>query len=173
MWIVSFFQLWSYAMRPHQMFSLIPPLLASLIGILGPLFCNVHEDRSKDISVVQEIIPTETPRQDSSCNLTYHPYQRGTASWYGPGFHGRKMANGMPYNMKAYTVAHPTLRLGTEVCITNRANGRSIKATVTDRGPYVHPRIVDLSKRIADELDITERGLGNVVIGLRHRPTPV
>ncbi len=75
--------------------------------------------------------------------------------------------------MQGYTVAHKTLRLGTEVCIINRANGRSVKAVVTDRGPYIEPRIVDLSKRIADELDITERGIGQVDIALRKRATDV
>lgn len=137
------------------------------IGILGPLFDKVSEERSKDISAIAPI--TKKPVEDHSCDQSQQAFQRGTASWYGPGFHGHTMANGLRYNMHEYTVAHRTLRLGTEVCITNSANGKSVRATVTDRGPYVAPRIVDLSKRVADELGITEHGLGTVVIRLRYQ----
>jgi rare lipoprotein A len=77
------------------------------------------------------------------------------------------MANGRVYDMERFTVAHRTLPLGTEVCITNRKTGKSVRAVVTDRGPYVAPRIIDLSKRVADELGITESGLEMVTISIR------
>ena len=98
----------------------------------------------------------------SPCDLTEKPYQSGTASWYGPGFHGRPMANTKPYDMYAATVAHRVLKLGTKVCIKNPANGRVVVATVTDRGPYTEDlRIVDLSMGVALALDIK---LGKVEI---------
>ena len=71
------------------------------------------------------------------------------------------MANGKPFDMDAYTVAHRNLSLGTRVCLRNPKNNKEVFAMVTDRGPYVEPRIVDLSKRIASELEI---GLGTVEI---------
>jgi rare lipoprotein A (peptidoglycan hydrolase) len=98
----------------------------------------------------------------SECDLREEPFQRGTASWYGPGFNGRPMANGDRFDMEAATVAHKKLPLGTRVCIKNPANERVVIATVTDRGPYVGERIVDLSKGVARALDI--KGLSRVEI---------
>ncbi len=138
-----------------------------LVGIFGSLFGATPEDGSKDISALV-ISPAvlEPIRLETTCREAYRPYARGVASWYGPGFHGKTMANGRRFDMEAFTVAHKTLRLGTVVCITNRANGQSVEATVTDRGPYIEPRIIDLSKRVADELGLTEQGLGTVDIYL-------
>lgn len=78
------------------------------------------------------------------------------------------MANGKIYDMNALTVAHRFLPLGTPICIVNPANGRSVRAVVTDRGPYVGGRIIDLSRRIAAELGTLERGLGVVHIFLQE-----
>jgi rare lipoprotein A len=68
--------------------------------------------------------------------------------------------------MYGYTIAHRELPLGTKVCVANPANGKGVVATVTDRGPYVGKRIADLSKRVADDLDITARGVGIVTIAI-------
>ncbi len=100
--------------------------------------------------------------QNSPCDLSEKPFQKGTASWYGPGFNGKQMANGARYNMSAATVAHKKLPLGTRVCIRNPLNLRVVVATVTDRGPYVGARIIDLSKGVATALDID--GLAKVEI---------
>ena len=105
-------------------------------------------------------IPSE---RDGSilCGIGEKPYERGTASWYGPGFQGRPMKNGQPYDMEAATVAHKDLPMGTRVCIRNPENDRVVLATVTDRGPFIKGRIVDLSKGLARALDIK---LGTVEI---------
>lgn len=104
-----------------------------------------------------------SPESDAlPCDLAEKPFQRGTASWYGPGFHGRPMANTKPYNMYAATVAHKQLPLGTRVCIKNASNERVVVATVTDRGPYISGRIIDLSKGVARALGID--GIGRVEI---------
>lgn len=93
------------------------------------------------------------------------------ASWYGPGFHGRQMANGDRYNQYAMTVAHRTLPFGTTLCIKNPENGVTVVAKVTDRGPYESvyrpgkaPRDIDLSKGVADKLGVTEQGIARVVV---------
>ena len=141
-----------------------------LVGIFGSLFGATPEDGSKDISALAVSPVVFAPeRLTTSCKDAYRPYTRGVASWYGPGFHGKTMANGERFDMERLTVAHKTLRLGTVVCITNRKTGQSVEATVTDRGPYVAPRIIDLSKRVAEELGLAEQGVGTVDIYLPMR----
>lgn len=71
--------------------------------------------------------------------------QTGTASWYGPGFHGRKTASGERFNTHALTAAHRTLKLGTKVKVTNLKNKKSVIVVINDRGPYARGRIIDLS----------------------------
>lgn len=84
------------------------------------------------------------------------------ASYYAHRFHGRRMANGKPFNMHAYTVAHKTLRLGTKVRLSR--NGKSVIATVTDRGPYIRGRELDLSYQLAKELGMIKRGVAPVLM---------
>ena len=86
----------------------------------------------------------------------------GTASWYGPGFHGRRTASGEVYDMYAPTAAHRTLPLGTRVRVTRLDNGRSVVARINDRGPFVDGRIIDLSYALAERLDMVERGTARV-----------
>jgi rare lipoprotein A len=71
--------------------------------------------------------------------------QSGTASWYGPGFHGRSTANRETYDMYDATAAHNTLPFGTRVLVTNLDNGKSAVVRVNDRGPFAGGRIIDLS----------------------------
>lgn len=86
--------------------------------------------------------------------------EEGMASWYGPGFHGRRTASGETYNMHADTCAHRSHRFGTILRVTNTKTGVSTTCRVSDRGPYVRGRIVDLSKRGAQALGMG--GLGRV-----------
>lgn len=72
--------------------------------------------------------------------------QTGVASWYGPGFHGKKTASGEIFNTHKLTAAHKTLKFGTKLKVTNLHNGRFVFVKVTDRGPYVRGRVIDLSK---------------------------
>lgn len=90
--------------------------------------------------------------------------QTGKASWYGPGFHGKKTATGEIYNQNALTAAHRTLPLGTEVEVTNVKNGKSVEVEINDRGPYVGGRVIDLSRAAAIELGMKEKGLAPVKI---------
>ena len=81
------------------------------------------------------------------------------ASWYGPGFHGRKTASGEVYDQMAYTAAHKTMRFGTLLKITNPDNGKYIIVRINDRGPYIKGRDLDLSKYAASELGMIEKGV--------------
>ncbi len=96
--------------------------------------------------------------------------QTGKASWYGPGFHGKKTANGEIYNQNELTAAHRTLPLGTEVEVTNVKNGKSVEVEINDRGPYVRGRVIDLSRAAAIELGMKERGLAVVQIEAESLP---
>src|SRR5688572_1565473 len=69
----------------------------------------------------------------------------GTASWYGPGFHGKPTTSGEIYDQKGFTAAHRTFPLGTRVRVTNVANDKSVEVRINDRGPFVGDRIIDLS----------------------------
>jgi rare lipoprotein A len=84
----------------------------------------------------------------------------GVASWYGDDFHGRRTANGEIYDQYAFSAAHPTLPMPSYVRVTNLQNNRSVVVRVNDRGPFHSNRVIDLSKRAAQVLEI--RGLGRV-----------
>jgi rare lipoprotein A len=91
---------------------------------------------------------------------------RGVASWYGESFHGRQAANGELFDMEALTAAHRTLPLGSVVRVVNLANGKHLHVRITDRGPYVHSRILDLSRGAAARLGMMEGGLSVVRVQL-------
>jgi rare lipoprotein A len=88
----------------------------------------------------------------------------GEASWYGPGFHGRKTASGEIFDQREMTAAHPELPLGTEVEVTNLENKKKVEVEITDRGPYAKERVIDLSKAAAKKLGMKEEGVSTVKI---------
>jgi len=89
-------------------------------------------------------------------------HQVGPASWYGPGFHGRQTANGERFDQDAMTMAHRSMKFGTCVRVTRVDTGDSVLVRVNDRGPYVPPRIADLSRGAASELGMLQRGVADV-----------
>lgn len=92
-----------------------------------------------------------------------HGYvEEGRASWYGVPFHGRRAANGEVYDMNKLTAAHRTLPFETIVRVTNLINGLSADVRITDRGPFVENRIIDLSRGAADALDMVRDGVESV-----------
>lgn len=97
----------------------------------------------------------------------------GMASWYGPPYHNRRAANGKIYNQNAVTAAHRTLPLGSLIRVTNLANGRSAMMRVTDRGPFVPGRILDLSLGAAKELGMWRAGTAKVRIEVYASPKPI
>ncbi len=88
----------------------------------------------------------------------------GVASWYGPGFHGRRSASGEIFNQRAMTAAHRHLPFGTRVRVTNLHNGRQVVVRINDRGPFIHGRIIDLSTGAADTLGMLHSGVAQVKI---------
>jgi rare lipoprotein A len=91
-----------------------------------------------------------------------HPYQVGTASWYGEDFEGKPTASGEPFNMYDLTAAHPRLPLGTLVKVTNLRNRRAVVVRINDRGPVVPGRIIDVSYSAAKVLKFQGQGIQRV-----------
>lgn len=105
--------------------------------------------------VVRRTSPPETSREGAIIGS-------GIASWYGPNFHGKLTANGERYNMNDYTAAHKTLPFNTMVRVDNVENGKSVVVRINDRGPYIDNRIIDLSRKAAQEIDMIGSGTTSV-----------
>lgn len=90
--------------------------------------------------------------------------ERGIASWYGRDFHGKPTSSGETYDMRELTAAHKTLPIPTWVEVTNLENGESVVVRVNDRGPFVGERIIDLSQRAAEQLDMIGAGTARVQV---------
>jgi 3D (Asp-Asp-Asp) domain-containing protein len=86
------------------------------------------------------------------------------ASWYGPGFNGRRTASGEIFNQNRLTAASRTIPIGSRVQVTNLQNGRSVDVRINDCGPYVRGRSIDLSRRAARKIGIVRRGVARVRI---------
>lgn len=97
--------------------------------------------------------------------------QVGVASWYGDHWQGRVTASGKRFDDAKLTAAHRTLPLNSEVRVTSIETGRSVNVTITDRGPYVHGRVIDLSKAAAKKLGMVKKGLVPVEITMIAPPT--
>jgi rare lipoprotein A len=89
-------------------------------------------------------------------------YEEGKASWYGAPFHGRQASNGETYDMYKFTAAHRTLPFNTMVRVTNLTNGKSTTVRITDRGPFVDNRIIDLSYAAAKQIESIGPGVVTV-----------
>lgn len=84
------------------------------------------------------------------------------ASWYGPGFHGKKTANGERFDQNAMTAAHKTMKFGTVLNLVNPANGKKATVRINDRGPFIKGRSLDVSRAAAVQLGLIEPGVGRV-----------
>jgi rare lipoprotein A len=99
--------------------------------------------------------------------------ETGLASWYGAPYHNRRGSNGEIYNMHAMTAAHLTLPLGSVVRVTNVKTGASAIVRITDRGPFVEGRIIDLSLAAAKKLDVWKAGVAAVRLEVLDAPVPL
>lgn len=123
-------------------------LLITILWVFVVHYCGVFRERGQE----QEPCEARFIQQ-------YRPCEDGVGSWYGRFHHGKTMANGKRFDMNKISVAHKTLPLGTRVRVINLLNGISIEATVTDRGPYVKGRIVDMSYGAAKVLGMVYHGI--------------
>ena len=99
--------------------------------------------------------------------------EEGIASWYGPPYHNRKASNGETYNMHAMTAAHRTLPLNSVVRVTNLKTNSTALVRITDRGPFIAGRIIDLSLAAAKKLDVWKAGLATVRVEVLDTPKDI
>ena len=90
--------------------------------------------------------------------------QTGKASWYGPGFHGKKTSSGERFDMNTLSAAHRTLPIPSYARVTNLSNGKSVIVRINDRGPFHGNRVMDVSKAAAKELGFIHTGTANVKV---------
>lgn len=98
--------------------------------------------------------------------------ETGIASWYGYPYHGRRAANGEIYDMEKMTAAHRTLPFDTWVEVRNLSNEKAVKVRITDRGPFIDGRIVDLSKAAARAIELLGPGIAQVLLTVVAAPAP-
>lgn len=94
--------------------------------------------------------------------------ESGKASYYADKFEGRQTSNGEIFKQRKKTAAHRTLPFGTMVTVKNRANGKTVKVRINDRGPFVKGRMIDLSKKAAKKLDMIDGGVADVEIKYKN-----
>jgi rare lipoprotein A (peptidoglycan hydrolase) len=128
-----------------------------------------NETTSADVNV-QKVSVEPEGRRASLKRATKHVLN-GMASWYGPGFHGKKKASGEIYDQNKLTAAHKTVPLGSKARVTNLENGNSVEVEINDRGPFVEGRIIDLSRAAAGALGIVGSGTAPVQVELIREPT--
>jgi rare lipoprotein A len=110
---------------------------------------------------------------DDYANVTPVYIEVGVASWYGPPYHLRKAANGEVFDMNQLTAAHRTLPLNSIARVTNIQTGNSTIVRITDRGPFIAGRMVDLSLAAAKAVDVWRPGLATVRLEVLHTPSPI
>ena len=163
--------------------------LSVLLSVLNTgINTSITEAKSnKRVKQRPKVSAISAPKNQSSANLLNNnlttknpiiPLQEekiiantfsGRASWYGPGFHGRRTANGEIFNQDALTAAHPSLKFGTKVKVTNLNNGRSVVVRINDRGPYAGGRVIDLSAAAARSLKMVRSGVARVKVTILGR----
>lgn len=109
------------------------------------------------------------PRAPSHSKPSRADVERGRASYYADKLAGRKTANGERYDPRALTAAHRTLAFGTIVEVT-RSDGRSVRVRINDRGPFAKARVIDLSRRAAEQLGMIRSGVVDVTVTVVERP---
>jgi rare lipoprotein A len=121
--------------------------------------------------------PTETtqpPEEEEALKIPADAkpilVETGLASWYGPPYHNRRSSNGKVYNMHAMTAAHRTLPLGSIVRVTNVRTHHAALVRITDRGPFIEGRILDLSLAAAKKVDVWAPGVATVRLEVLYAP---
>ena len=156
-----------------------PVLFAVLVFALLSAGCSHHP-------ATVAVPPAPPPAAESKPTVTAHSpeleipavtqpllVETGIASWYGAPYHHRRGSNGELYDMHAMTAAHRTLPLGSMVRVTNLASQQSVIVRITDRGPFIAGRIVDVSEAAAKKLGMVEKGTVEVKLEVLKTPVPL
>lgn len=168
-----------------------------MIGIALSTACSHRTQAGAKIPPPAEPVPANSSHPEGSTEADHYPAkvpanseadlaeptvpsgtvpissETGLASWYGPPYHARRGSNGEIYNMHAMTAAHRTLPLGTIVRVTNLKTKHSALVRITDRGPFIPGRIVDLSLAAAHKVDVVQPGVAEVRLDVLQTPAPM
>jgi rare lipoprotein A len=139
---------------PESTTTTAPP---SLPKSAKPAEPSTHPKPEEDADLAEPVIPSGAKPLET---------QSGLASWYGPPYHNRRGSNGEIYNMHAMTAAHRTFPLGSIVRVTNIKTGSTASVRITDRGPFIPGRIIDLSLAAARKVDLVQAGVAQVKVEL-------
>ncbi len=153
------------------------------VGLVAAFSLSANASPAADTSVqaaatVQPDVVVQTEPLHKTANLSYKVAgkryqptkkiesfsQTGKASWYGPGFHGKKTSSGERFDMNTLSAAHRTLPIPSYARVTNLSNGKSVIVRINDRGPFHGNRVMDVSKAAAKELGFIHTGTANVKV---------
>lgn len=155
------------AMRCRARGALVVLGLGLAVG-LGACSSDRAVNKASDLPIERSIGNYKVGKPYQIGGVWYYPKvdyaydQTGIASWYGPGFHGRRTANGEIFDQNALSAAHPTLPMPSVVQVTNLENGRVLAVRINDRGPFKNGRIIDMSRRGAQLLGFERKGTAKV-----------
>jgi rare lipoprotein A len=119
-----------------------------------------------DAPPLAQLSPTQPQALVGQAGSSPRRLKSGVASWYGPGFHGRRTANGERFNQHDLTAAHRSLPFGTRVRVTNLRNGQSVVVRINDRGPFSRGRVIDLSAQAARLIGVHSTGVAPVALDI-------
>jgi rare lipoprotein A len=184
----------SFGATPRRVFASVPLIALAVVFLSG---CGHH--KTARVSVPAPPPPAPTPQAEPSQPTAKIPSAKekpaepeadadlaepaispdakvlasetGLASWYGPPYHNRRASNGEIYNMHAMTAAHRTYPLGSIVRVTNVKTGSTALVRITDRGPFIHGRVIDLSLAAAKKIDVWRSGIAEVRVELMQSAT--
>jgi rare lipoprotein A (peptidoglycan hydrolase) len=134
-------------------------LLAIFLGLVLFQGCALLQP-APEIAAPSQLVPVQ-PAKKSPAVPAKLP-QTGEASWYGAQHHGKQTASGTIFDQAELTAAHPSLPFGSKIKVTNLANGKSVEVEITDRGPFVENRIIDLSQAAPKVLEMLDLGTATV-----------
>jgi len=159
----------------------------AIVGVALLLSACGHKKTAANRVPPPPTVTTETARPSAPAANTATPpasiesgkhtkplyVETGLASWYGPPYHNRRGANGEVYDQNALTAAHRTLPMNSVIRVTNESTKHSVVVRVTDRGPFIEDRVVDLSLAAAKAVDVWRPGTATVKIEVLSAPAPI
>jgi peptidoglycan lytic transglycosylase len=146
---------------------------AANVSVPPPPSITEPEPPATSQPAAETVEPSSKKETEKSTHGKVLLVQTGLASWYGGPYHKRRSSNGEIYNMHSMTAAHRTLPLNSVVRVTNVKTGRSAVVRITDRGPFVQGRILDLSEAAAKKTDVWAAGVATVKIEVLSTPVPL
>ncbi len=156
-----------------------------MLGLLLLSGCGHKSKSAKNVPPPPTIAPAQTPAATTANATKPAPepnvspkakpiyVETGLASWYGPPYHNHKGANGEIYDQNALTAAHRTIPLNSVVRVTNETTKHSVVVRITDRGPFVDNRVIDLSLAAARAVDVWQPGTAMVKVEVLSAPAPI